>query len=217
MRIISSAAQAALVSGEVIEAGAVAVFTTPIFAIWGGDGDLVLDGVTHIGVGDRAMVTETGGSLGGEEQGAELVLSSVDPAVDPLRTLAGVKGAPVIVRRLIFDGTGANLLEPEIRIRGRVDDLVGEETPGGPSILRLKIEGAARGAGRRGGRARTDADQRLINGDDGGFRRISHAGEVTLYWGGKKPERAGTAMSPSFGNGIIGRALAARSRSINDE
>lgn len=211
MRTISSPAQAALVSGDVIEAGAFAVMTASPAGFWGGDGDLVIDGVTHIGLGDRFMLLETGGALGGEEQGAEVILSGVDPDVEALRVLSGLRGAPVICRRLIFNGTGSELLEAEVRIRGRVDQLPGDETPAGESTLRLKIEGAARGAGRRGGRMRTDADQRLINGVDGGFRRISHAGEVTLYWGGKPPERAGSAMSKGYG-GILGLALAAKAR-----
>lgn len=208
MRTISGPAQAALVAGDVIEAGALAVMTSSPVGFWGGDGDLVIDGVTHIGLGDRFMLLETGGALGGEEQGAEVTLSGVDPDVEALRALSDLRGAPVVARRLIFNGTGATLLETEVRIRGRVDQLPGEETPGGESVIRLKIEGVARGAGRRGGRMRTDADQRLIIGTDGGFRRISHAGEVTLYWGGKPPQRASQAMSKSY-SGLLGRAVSA--------
>lgn len=208
MRTFSSEAQAALVAGDVIEAGALAVMTASPVGFWGGDGNLVIDGVTHIGLGDRFMLLETGGSLGGEEQGAEVTLSGVDADVEILRTLDGLRGAPVICRRLIFNGTGSTLLQAEVRIRGKVDQMPGEETPGGTSTVTLKIEGAARGAGRRGGRARTDADQRLINGTDGGFRRISHAGEVTLYWGGKPPERAATAMSKSY-SGVLGLVVGA--------
>jgi len=208
MRTISGPAQAALVAGDVIEAGALAIMTSSPVGLWGGDGNLVIDGVTHIGLGDRFMLLETGGALGGEEQGAEVTLSGVDPDVEVLRALSDLRGAPVVARRLIFNGTGATLLETEVRIRGRVDQLPGEETPGGESVIRLKIEGAARGAGRRGGRMRTDADQRLINGTDGGFRRISHAGEVTLYWGGKPPQRASQAMSKSYG-GMLGRVISA--------
>jgi hypothetical protein len=211
MRTISGAAQAALVSGEVIEAGAFAVMTASPVGYWGGDGDLVIDGVTHVGLGDRFMLLETGGSLGGEEQGAEVTLSGVDADVEVLRALSGLRNAPVVCRRLIFNGTGSTLLEAEVRIRGRVDQLPGEEAPGGESVLRLKIEGAARGAGRRGGRMRTDADQRLVNGLDGGFRRISHAGEVTLYWGGKPPERATTAMVKGY-SGLFGHAVTSAMR-----
>lgn len=209
MRTWAGATQTAFDNGDILEAGALAIMTSTPVAYWGGDGNLVIDGVTHIGLGDRFMLSETGGSLGGEEQGAEVILSAVDADIEPLRALAGLRGAPVICRRLIFNGTGATLLETEVRIRGRVDHMPGEETPGGEAIFRLKIEGAARGASRRGGRMRTDADQRLINGTDGGFRRISHAGEVTLYWGGKPPERAASALTQGH-TGLIGMVLAAK-------
>lgn len=220
MRSMAPAARAALEAGEAIEAGAVAIFCDPVFATWGGWGDLtiVIPGigpVVHKGNGDRTMVQETGGGLGGAEQGFQIALSGVDPDNDPLDTATGVRGAPAIIHRLIFDGTGANLLDTEVRGRGRLDEMPRTDTPGGTSTITLKIEGAARGAGRQGARARTDADQRLINGNDGGFRRISHAGDVTLNWGGKKPERAGVAMGGSFGNGLLGRAVAARTRSNN--
>jgi len=202
MRTLSTAAQNALASGDVMEAGALSIMTATPLGFWGGYGDLLLGGVTHTGLGDTMMLQETGGALGGEEQGAEVVLSGVDPATDVLRTLAGLRGAPVIGWRLIFNATGSTLLDSEVRARGRLDQMPGEETSGGEAVLRLKIEGAARGAGRRGGRMRTDADQRLISGTDGGMKRISHAGDVTLYWGGQRPVRAGTVLPPPDGSGL---------------
>jgi formylmethanofuran dehydrogenase subunit C len=207
VRTFAAATQTALLAGDILEAGAMAIMTPTPAAFWGGYGALVIDGVTHIGLGDRFMLAETGGTLGGEEQGAEVILSAADADTEILRTLSGLRGAPVICRRLLFNATGATMLETEVRIRGRVDSLPGEETSGGEATFRLKIEGAARGAGRRGGRMRTDADQRLINGTDGGFRRISHAGEVTLYWGGKPPERASSALTRGH-TGVISRAIA---------
>ncbi len=200
MRTWAGATLTALQDDAVIEAGAMAIMTSTPVAFWGGYGNLTIDSVVHIGLGDRFMLSETAGSLGGEEQGAVVELSAVDDDVAPLRALSGLRGAPVICRRLIFNATGSTLLETEVRIRGRVDHMPGEETPGGEAKFMLKIEGAARGAGRRGGRMRTDADQRLINGTDGGFKRISYAGEVTLYWGGKPPQRAGSALTSGHSN-----------------
>jgi len=62
------------------------------------------------------------------------------------------------------------------------------------------LETAARGLGRRGARMRSDADQRLLDPADGFFKHISYAAEKNLYWGGKRPARAGSAL-PGGGGG----------------
>ena len=51
---------------------------------------------------------------------------------------------------------------------------------------------------------RSDADQRLIDASDGFFKNVSFAGEKTLYWGGRKPTRAGTAVGGSSGQSYFG-------------
>jgi hypothetical protein len=71
--------------------------------------------------------------------------------------------------------------------RGRGDALDTVETIGGPAVVNLAVESAARGLGRSGARMRSDPDQRLINPDDGYFKNTAYAGEKMLYWGGKKP------------------------------
>ena len=53
---------------------------------------------------------------------------------------------------------------------------------------------AARGLGRKTGRVRSDADQRLIKETDGAMRAITYASEKLLYWGGEKPARAGSSL-----------------------
>ena len=90
--------------------------------------------------------------------------------------------------------------------RGRVDTLMTEETVGAEARITVSVENAARGLGRRGSRMRTDADQRLIDPNDGAFKSISYAGQKTLYWGGKKPSTArdavGGGLSGGFGTGL---------------
>lgn len=41
---------------------------------------------------------------------------------------------------------------------------------------------------------RSDADQRLIKANDGFFKNVAFAGEKTLYWGGRKPATAASAI-----------------------
>lgn len=195
MKSYPNEALAALRSGQNVVSAAVRIGSgDDALRLWGGYGMLVLDDGVYWGVGDRGLVAVSSGALGGAEQGAELTLSGVDPAVAGQIDLASMRGRAVVIRRLIFDGAGANLLQASVFLRGRVDEAPTVETPGGEARITVKVEGAARGLGRRSERMRTDADQRLISPTDSFFSRVSYVGEKTVYFGGKQPERAAALL-----------------------
>lgn len=195
MKTISAEALAALAKGEAIVSGAVRLGTAEPRLYWGGYGEVTLGGEVYEGIGDRGLVTASGGSLGGQEQPAEITVSGLDPDAAGDLNLRQLRGVSAVLWRLVFNGSGSTLLDASVFLRGRVDRATIEETPGGNSTLRIAIEGAARGLGRRSERMRTDSDQRLILPTDGGMRRIAWAGEKSIYWGGKPPQRAGSAFS----------------------
>lgn len=186
MRDYSDAALAAMESGECIVSGALAIYCDPPVFVWGGTGVLTLDGDDYLGVDDREIGQVTGGALGGSAQNITLTLSGVDPEHLALLDADEVRQAPAKVYRLLFDGTGRTLLDARIFKRGRVDDLTVDETIGGTAAIGVSIESAARGLGRSGKRMRSDADQRLIDPDDGFFKHVSYAATKTIYFGGKK-------------------------------
>lgn len=195
MKSFSTEALAALVSGDNMVSGAVQIGAEPnALRFWGGFGVLAFDGMAFMGVGDRGLVSASAGALGGQEAGAELRLSGVDPDIVAGLDLRSLRGKPTILWRLIFNGAGSTLLHAGVFLRGRVDRAPVEETPGGTSTIVIGVEGAARGLGRRSERMRTDADQRLISATDTAFKRIAYAGEKTIYWGGKPPARSGSAF-----------------------
>jgi hypothetical protein len=195
MHVYSEAAQAALDDGTALRVGAVKLaLTTGPWCVWGGYGDLTLAGDTYVGIGDRGLVSMDAGQLGAAEQGATLALSGVDPDALALVNTLSVRSAAAVLWELLFNQSGTTLLSARVRRRGRVDRLTQEDLIGGSSKISASIEGAVRGLGRRSGRMRTDADQRLVIGSDGGFKAVSYAGEVTLNWGGKPPQRAASAL-----------------------
>ena len=200
MKIIAPAALAALEDGTAIVSGAVEIASIPPVRIWGGWHDISFDGRTFIAIGDRGLVQVTGGALGDAAQNIELVLSGIDAETLALLDASEVSGASAVVWRLIFDQTGNTLLDHHVWARGRLDTLEREEEIGGTAAIRARLETAARGLGRRGGRMRSDADQRLIDANDGFFKNVSFAGEKTLYWPGRRPARAGSAL-PGAGDG----------------
>lgn len=195
MRTVGASALAAIAAGNFTAGWAVRISTTSgSFRVWGGDGTITLNGETYTGVGDRGGVTTTGGAVGGASPGLKLSLSGVEPDVLPLVTAGAVRDAAVEIWRLIFDGAGETLLDAQVWQRGRAQAPVKEEEPGGVAIISVEVETAARGLARRGGRMRTDPDQRLILNTDGAFKFVAIAAEVELAWGGKPPARAASAL-----------------------
>lgn len=202
MRSYSDEAMAAIVAGTALTVGAVEILSDPPIRVWGGPFPTTIDGKDYDGVGDRGLVQTGSAAMGAAAQNMTLELSGVDPAALDVLDADEVRAASVVLRRLIYNGSGTRCLDVHVFRRGRLDQLTTEETVGGQAIIRALIEGAARGLRRRGGRMRTDADQRLVNATDGGMRHISYAGQKMLYWGGKVPARAGSALGGSSASSV---------------
>lgn len=209
MKIFSDEALEAIERGDAISAGAVEIMADPVIRVWGGYGTQAIDGVDFDGIGDSGLASASASALGGAEQNVTLSLSGVEPHVLATFNALLLRRAITVVRRLIFDSSGTRMLHAEVFTRGRLDQIPVEETPGGSSTIKANVETAARGLGRRGGRMRTDADQRLVKATDGGFKAIAYAGQKNLYWGGKKPSTAASALSSdstSYGSGYQNNA-----------
>lgn len=204
MKIYSNAALTALEEGTAIVSGAVFIDLAPAFRVWGGYGDLTVDGQVFKGIGDKGLVETVSGSLGTAEEATEMRLSGVDPDVLALIDYPSVRGAAVVLWELVFDGSGANLLAANVHTRGAIDRMPREDTPGGESVLRVIVQGAIRGLGRGGVRMRTDADQRLFLGTDGGFSRVAFAAQKQLMLGGKPPQTARDVTGAMIG-AVAGR------------
>ncbi len=201
MKSISAPALQALADGTAIVVGAVEVASDPPVRVWGGNGPIEIGGNAFDPIGDRSLVQVAGGALGSSAQGITLSLSGIEEHVLELLDADEVEQASATLWRLIFAGDGRTLLDAHVWARGRLDELVREDDVGGTSTLSASLETAARGLGRGGGRMRTDADQRLVKPNDGFFRKVAFAGELTLYWGGRKPANAASALGGVGGGG----------------
>ena len=206
MKSLSSAALAALQDGTAIVTGALEIAADPPLRVWGGYGPIEIEGHTYDPLGDRGLAEVAGGALGGAAQGITLTLSAIEPVLLDLLDADEVAQAPGALWRLIFAGDGITLLDAHVWARGRLDTLLRDEDVGGLATLSAQLETAARGLGRSGARMRSDADQRLIKADDGFFRNATFAAEKTLYWGGRRPSNAGSAVGGSYygGGGGVG-------------
>lgn len=198
MKVIATAALAAITDGTARIGGAVEILASdePI-RVWSGHGVLEIAGVPYLPLGDRNVGISSGASLGGVAQNLSLTLSGIEPEVLELLEADTVKSAPVRIFTVIFDGSGTQLLDAFVHRRGRIDRVIVRETSGGTASISVEVEGPGRGLGRKTGRMRSDADQRLVKATDGGMRQVSFAAERTLYWGGRKPSRAGSVFGGS--------------------
>ena len=208
MKIFADAAVDAMEAGTAIVSGALDIACDPPLRVWGGHGTLELEEGVFEGVGDRGLVQVSGGAIGGSEQNITVSLSGVDPDTLTLLEADEVRDAPAVLWRLIFDGSGTQMLDAHVFRRGRLDQLITDEAIGGQATISAQIEGAARGLGRRGGRVRPAAGQRLGNAAGGGVRAVSYAGKKMLYWGGQRPATAGSALGGSRTVGTAERSAA---------
>lgn len=206
MKTLAPEALAALEAGTAIVNGAVEIACDPPVRVWGGYHEIELGGETFLPIGDRGLVQVAGGALGDAAQNITLTLSGIDPETAALLDATGLGGAPAVLWRLIFNQAGNTLLGAHVWARGRLDTLMSEDEVGGVAKIIAQLETAAKGLGRRGARMRSDADQRLIDPDDGFFKNVSYAAEKTLYWGGRRPSRAGSSL-PGAGSGFASDIL----------
>lgn len=185
----------ALEAGGVIDVGAVAIYCQPDpVLVWGGYGDIILDGESYRGIGDRGLVSASGAAIGGQAQNLTLSLSGIDPDNLALFSAMTLRDAPVKVWRLGFDSSGTKLLDASVYSRGRLDQVPREDAEDGTATLRALVESAAMGLGRQSGRRNSDADQRLISPTDGSMKAVSYAPKKQLNWGGKIQVIVGAAV-----------------------
>lgn len=180
---------------------------------WTGDGarEFPFDpGAEYLGVGDRSLIRPLAETLGAANAGFEIDVSNIDPNIAPAIHGMPYRGAPAILRWLVFDSSGTNFLGEMDVFGGRLDQAPVSETIGGQSAITLILHGPLRDLSRANGRTRSDQDQRQIGGpDDGGMKHVAVAGVTTLYWG-QRPEKAeqvvngGNAGAPLSGYRVGG-------------
>ena len=196
MRDFGDAARDAIAAGEALSVGAVRIDISPDpICFWGGYGELVIEGQTFLGIGDKGLISATSAAMGGAEENLTLELSGVDPDVLAQWNLSALRRAPVICYRLVFDAHGTTLLAAPVFRRGRIEEAPKSETSGGTATIKALVESAARGLGATGARVRSQADQTLIDPEDDGLKGVSYAGETLVYFGGKIPSTAKAAFS----------------------
>lgn len=198
MKTFASAWSTALAAGEGLVTGALRIQgASSTLRYWGGYGDLTLGGEVYTGIGDRALITASGASLGGAANPITVEITGIDDTATAIRDLVGLRGAFIRVWRLGFDSNGVNLLDNRVWHRGRLDKATLVEAADEPSRILCEIDGPARTLGRALSRMGSDADQRITDANDDCFKYVNVAADKKLAWGGKPPQRAKEALPNS--------------------
>lgn len=195
MKTINATALLELAAGQSAVTGGVSFMTSPAAHVWGGFGNIVIDGTTYVGIGDAGTVVPVSFEMGGVESGVSLRLSGITDEVLALLAEEDLRGVAVVVRRLFFDQTGTTLRDYSVFFRGRCDGVVLKDVIGGESEAVFEVEGSARGLNRSGARVANLADQKLVSATDTSFERIATAPNLTLYWMNEGPRRASQAVN----------------------
>jgi len=205
MRSIPSDVTDLMEAGQCLVSAALWIDGDTELSVWAGAGTLTLDvpatDTDFAGLQAPNLVAPVNFEIGGAANGVEIVLSGVDARLVPLMMEADLRGRDAILYRLYFDQGGEVLMHAEPIFYGTVDQVPIRDVPGGPSEVRVMLEGEGQGASRFGGQLASDQSQRLIDAADTAMVFVSSVAEKTLYWGGLPGQRASGALN----DGATGR------------
>ncbi|MEK9751751.1 MAG: hypothetical protein VW338_00870 [Rhodospirillaceae bacterium] len=174
------------------------------YGFWGGLGTFSYNAVTYVGAGSLIGVEDVGQVSDGSAVPLILTLTAIPNSDLSPDVLASIENEtyhqrPVVIMTAYFSTAGV-LISVETEYRGYVDKITHEHVVGGEAVLRVHLESKARDHTRRGYRMRSDADQRLIDPNDGGLRHTIQAATVPILWGRTEGEGQKTS-----GNGLFSR------------
>lgn len=159
-----------------------------VYGFWSGREPFVYQGVEFQGGSSLIEVGTISGAIGLTASAVELRLSAIpDTELDP-DVLASIEleqyhQRPVTLSVAYIHPDTRALLSVERMFRGYLDQIDHDQSVGQPYALVARLESKSRNNQSRGFRMRGNADQRLVDVDDGGLQMVGQTGEVTLQWG----------------------------------
>lgn len=162
-------------------------FASGLYGFWTGAGTLEYSGVTYVGAGKLISADEGSYEMGLAPSSLSLSLSSIpdsDLTPDVLATIEAedYHQRPVTIMRAYIHPDTRALLSVERLWRGYLDQITHDLQAGGGATLTATLESRFRDHTRVGHRIRSDADQRLIDPDDG-FYLHAAAADAKIVWG----------------------------------
>ncbi len=190
-RSINSATQTQINTGRIARTEMVLFdFPSPTGqkGFFSGQGELQWSGITFYGAGTLFEISTIGGAADGSAVPLAIKLNGDVRSGLTATVLAQIesvqyRNAPVtIYRRYMHPETYAEL-STEAVYRGRIDTIKHKISEGGECSLEVAVESRMIDFSRSGHRMRTDADQRLIDANDGSLSHVQTTAEQKIEWG----------------------------------
>lgn len=216
-RTLGTSTLNALNAGSIVDRGLIKFeFTSGTYGFWTGSGQYTYDSLTYEGVGSLIRVNAFPSNTSGSAIGVEVELSSIADTALTNDILASIydeeyNQQPVTIYTAYIDADTRTTLSVIQEFAGKVDKLEYRETVGGEARLIGSLESLARDFTRVGFRRRSDADQRLIDTNDGSLRHVAKAATQKIFWGRATPKESNGGGAPVAHTSVAGdNSLGAR-------
>ena len=188
MRQIEQGALDTLDAGRIARRNLVLFELDSNFGFWDDVYDITFDGNTYVGGAGKFTISALPSVNDMSVQGVSITFSGLDTDALVMTETEDYHQRPVSVYLALMDQAGG-FLSVKRWFTGVTDQAVRREQAGGDATLTVRAEPISRELGRSGARVRSDADQRLIDADDGFFRHVASAASQKIYWGRKGPQK----------------------------
>jgi len=189
MRQIEQAALDTLNAGTIVRRNLVLFeLDSGNFGFWDDVYNILFDSNTYTGGAGKFTISALPSVNDLSVQGVRVEFSGLDPDALIMTETEQYHQRPVSIYLALMD-LQANFLSVKRWFTGVTDQAVRRELAGGAATLTVQAEPISRELGRAGARVRSDADQRLIDANDGFFRHVASAANQPIFWGRKGPQK----------------------------
>lgn len=166
-----------------------------MYGFWNGSGDIFIAGIKYQGVGLLIEINAYSSESDGSAVSVQVKLNAMEGSgLDPdilatiFQDITLYSQKPVTLSIRYIDPDTRVVQQDAVEYAGYVDKIEQQFVEGGENFLLVYCESRARDLTREGYRRHTDADQRLIDPNDGSLRHAQLAEDQKTYWGRATPE-----------------------------
>ena len=188
MRVISSAAQAALDSGAfAVRNGFFVEFPSGIAGFWDDVTDIAVSGVTYHGAPGGFTIGALPSMAGLGARSVDITMSGIDTTIASAILSEPYHQRPVTITRFVIAVDAPQVIHARAWFSGFIDTITWRERVDGTSDLIARCEDIGREITRKGARARADGDQRQIDSSDAFFSNVTQSITTRVNWGQAPP------------------------------
>jgi hypothetical protein len=171
-------------------------FTLPSGAVglWNDTYPLLLDGVTYSPLAGNMEMDPIPGASQLHADKVEMQICNLNPTIAGIVQNEKWHQCPVLITMAFLDEAGI-IQHRLVRFSGFLDSVAIADHDGGSAVAKLSIESNNRELNRKGGRSRSDSDQRQVLVTDGFFKHtLTSTVDSQIFWGRAGPHFPGGSV-----------------------